>query len=429
MLIPNMKDIEFIDLKYVDLIGKLRHLTFPISYWEKVKKYGAGFDSSSLKGFKKTEKSDLVLLVDNNRTFIDPFYSDKTLSVFGNIYYPDRKTRYERDPRLILKKAIELVKKELKLDRILFLPELEFYVFSQVELTNSDTAQGYKIICDETEQIASGGYHQSPPNDLYSDQRNILVKMFQKCGIEVKYHHHEGGALAQMEIETVFTEASKSADDIIIAKYIIKNYFHKIGKFATFMPKPLKNKSGSGMHFHHILEKDGKSIFLGKKDQISQIGMNYINGILSHLESLCAFTNPTTNSYKRLTGGFETPKSASIGLADRTSAIRIPGYAKDQMPIEFRVSDATCNPYLTLSAILLAGLDGIRKKSNYLKPGQVPTSLQSAIYGLKNDQKYLTLDNIFPQELVDFWVDIKTKEDREMQHTPHPLEYLHYLDM
>lgn len=426
---PNIKDIEFIDLKYGDLIGKLRHLTFPISYLETVKKYGAGFDSSSLKGFKKTEKSDLVLLFDEQSTFIDPFYTQKTLSVFGNIYYPDRTTQYERDPRFILQKTVELVKKELKLDRILFLPELEFYVFSQVEITNSDTAQGFKLISDESESIASGGYHQAPPNDLYFNHRNNLIKMFGKCGIEVKYHHHEGGALAQMEIETVFTGASKTADNITIAKYIIRNYFHKLGKFVTFMPKPIKNRAGSGMHFHHILEKDGKSIFKGKKDQISSIGMNYVNGILSHLVSLCAFTNPTTNSYKRLTGGYETPKTASIGLADRTSAIRIPGYAKDRMPIEFRVSDATCNPYLALSAILLAGLDGVRKKGN-VKSGKVPDSLQSAIIdGLKNDQKYLTLDGIFPQELIDFWIETKTKEDQEIKNTPQPLEFLYYFDL
>lgn len=425
---PKYFDVEFIDVKYVDIIGKLRHLSLPISYFTTAKKYGVGFDSSSLKGFKKTEKSDLVLQIDHKSSFVDPFYSNKTLSVFGNIYYPDRLTPYERDPRLILKKAVELVKKELKLDQILFLPELEFYVFSQIELINSDTAQGFKIVSDEIEPIVSSGYHQTPPSDLYSDHRNKLVKIFKDCGIEVKYHHHEGGALAQMEIETVFTEATKSADDIIIAKYIIKNYFHKLGKFVTFMAKPFKNKSGSGMHFHHILKKDGKSIFKGKHNQISSIGLNYVNGILSHLVSLSAFTNPTTNSYKRLTGGFATPKSASIGLADRTSAIRIPGYAQDRMPIEFRVSDATCNPYLTLSAILLAGLDGTKNKKS-LKLGKVPNNLQEAIHGLKQDNQFLTRDGIFPKELIDFWIETKTQEVQEINYTPHPLEFQLYFDL
>jgi len=424
----NKKNIEFIDLKYVDLIGKLRHLTFPISYWEIVKNYGAGFDSSSLKGFKKTEKSDLVLLPDERFTFIDPFYTEKTLSIFGNIYYPDRITRYERDPRYILEKAIKIIKKELRVDRILFLPELEFYVFSQVEITNNSNTMGIRLISDETDTTAMSGYHQAPPHDFYANHRNQLVKMLQECGIEVKYHHHEGGALAQMEIETTFSDALKTPDNITISKYIIKNYFQKLGKFITFMPKPIKNKAGSGMHFHHILEKEGKSLFKGKKDALSTIGMNYVNGILSHLISLCAFTNPTTNSYKRLTGGFETPKTASIGLADRTSAIRIPGYAKDRMPIEFRVSDATCNPYLALSALLLAGLDGIRKKGG-LKPGKVPNTLQSAIDGLQEDQKYLTLDGIFPQALIDFWIEIKTKESEEIRNTPHPLEYVRYFDL
>jgi len=425
---PKSFDTEFIDLKYVDIIGKLRHLTFPISYWKTAKRTGAGFDSSSLKGFKKTEKSDMILLPDESNKFVDPFYTEKTSSLFAKMYYNDRITRYERDPRYILEKVTDLVKNELKVDKILFLPELEFYVFSKYKFTNTRTNICVKLESDEKASTISGAYHQAPPADRYSEHRHKLVNLFKKCGIDVKYHHHEGGEFGQLEIETTFTDALKTADNIIIAKYIIKNYFEQQGKFATFMPKPLKNKPGSGMHFHHILEKNGRSIFKSKDEKLSLIGEQYVNGILSHLATLSAFTNPTTNSYKRLTGGFETPKTASIGLADRTSAIRIPGYAKDTMVIEYRVGDGMCNPYLALSALLLAGLDGIKNKGK-LKLGKVPTSLISAINALKEDQKFLTPGHIFPQELIDFWIEAKTKEDQEINNAPNPLEFLYYFDI
>lgn len=424
----NTKNIEFIDLKYVDLIGKLRHLTFPISNWENVRKFGGGFDSSSLKGFKKTEKSDMVLLPDERNSFIDPFYDNKTLSVFAKIYYSDKIRRYERDPRYILEKVIALVKSELKVDKILFLPELEFYVFSKVKITNTPHNFGVHLSSEEKEAVITGAYHQAPPADFYSEHRNHLVRLFQDAGIEVKYHHHEGGEYGQSEIETLFADGLTSADNVIISKYLIKNYFHREGKFATFMPKPLKSKHGSGLHYHHILERQGKSLFKGKKDGLSSLGEHYVNGILSHLAALCAFTNPTTNSYKRLTGGFETPKAASIGMADRTSAIRIPGYAKENTPIEYRVGDATANPYFALVALLLAGLDGVRNKGK-LKPGKVPSSLNSAIYALNKDKKFLTLDGIFPQELIDFWIETKSREEQEINKTPNPLEYLYYFDL
>jgi glutamine synthetase len=425
---PKQKSYEFIDLKYVDLLGKLRHVTFPYSNYKTAQLVGIGFDSSSLKGFKKTEKSDMVLIPSLENAFIDPFYSDPTLSIFAKIYYIDRKTRYEREPRYILEKAIDLVIKELKLEEILFLAELEFYVFSQFEISQSNTKLTVTVESDEKESALTGSYHSAPPHDLYAEHRNKLAKLLKQCGIDVKYHHHEGGEFGQMEIETTFKDAAKTADNIIVAKYLIKNYFRSQGKYVTFMPKPIKNRHGSGMHYHHILEKNGHSIFKGAKGELSQIGEYYVSGILSHLAALAAFTNPTTNSYKRLTGGFETAKDASIGIADRTSAIRIPGYAKDQMPIEYRVGDATCNPYLALAALLLAGLDGVRNKGK-LKKGFVPTSLQDAVNELKKDSTFLTRDKIFVPELIDFWVQNKTRENLEIQHTPHPLEFVYYFNM
>ncbi len=425
---PKQKSYEFIDLKYVDLLGKLRHVTFPYTNFQTAKTVGIGFDSSSLKGFKRTEKSGMVLIPSLENAFIDPFYSDRTLSIFAQIYYIDRKTRYEREPRYILEKTIDTVKKELKLEEILFLAELEFYVFSQFEISQSNTKLTVTVESDEKESALTGSYHSAPPHDLYAEHRNKLAKLLKQCGIDVKYHHHEGGEFGQMEIETTFQDAVKTADNIIIAKYLIRNYFKAQGKYVTFMPKPIKDKHGSGMHFHHILEKNGHSIFKGAKGSLSQIGEYYVQGILSHLSAITALTNPTTNSYKRLTGGFETPQDATIGIADRTSAIRIPGYAKDQMPIEYRVGDATCNPYLALAALLLAGLDGVRNKGK-LKKGFVPISLQDAVNELKKDSIFLTRDKIFMPELIDFWVQNKTKESLEIQHTPHPLEFVYYFDM
>lgn len=494
--LKSISDADFIDLKYVDLLGKLRHITFPITYLKTARENGVGFDSSSLKGFKRTERSDLVLMPDEITSFIDPFYTAKTLSFFAEIYYPYRmrpketfsrrsehhtdriksvsdenqltrsqitRQRYEKDPRWILEKAINLIKKELDVDRILFLPELEFYVFNYVEfvsgiITQSTNQSGLKssqaliqsiresvcITTDGQVSAVTGAYHQAPPADIYADDRNQLVKILEACGVKVKYHHHEGGDLGQAEIETVYTEPLNTADNIILAKYIIRNYFQRQNKYVIFMPKPIKNRHGSGLHFHHILERDGKSLFKGKNDNLSAFGESYVNGILSHLASLCAFTNPTTNSYKRLGGSFETPREPTIGVADRTSAIRIPGYAED-FPIEYRVGDATCNPYLALAALLLAGLDGVRKSQTRiltksqkglsisnkddLKFSRIPTSLKSAINALKNDFEYLVCDDVFPKEIIDFWIETKDQEIQDINQTPHPLEFIYYADL
>jgi glutamine synthetase len=420
---------QYVDLKYVDLLGKLRHVTFPAEYLETAQVIGIGFDSSSLRGFKKTERSDMVLLPKKQTTgFLDPFYPLPTLSIFADIYYPDRKTRYERDPRYILEKAVEKVKAELKVNKILFLAELEFYVFCSFHINYTDTTCDYQLLSDEPGVRFLGVYHATAPTDLYADDRTKLSELLRKCGIGVKYHHHEGGEGGQLEIETTFDDALKTADHITIGKYLIRTYFQRQGKYVTFMPKPIKNRPGSGMHVHHLLEKNGQSIFKGKNDELSTVGQYYVQGILAHVPAISAFANPTTNSYKRLTGGFETPQDASFGISDRTSAIRIPGYARARMPIEYRVGDATANPYLTLAAILLAGLDGVRKKGKIAK-SYVPSSLTEAISGLKKDYHFLTADEIFPQDLIEFWCDFKLKEEHDIITTPHPLEFLYYFDL
>ncbi|MEO0131413.1 MAG: glutamine synthetase beta-grasp domain-containing protein [candidate division WOR-3 bacterium] len=420
---------QYVDLKYVDLLGKLRHVTFPAEHLTLAKTVGIGFDSSSLRGFKKTQKSDMVLLLRKTQTgFIDPFFPVPTISFFADIYYNDRKTRYERDPRYILEKATQKLQEELKVDKVLFLAELEFYVFDKFELSYQETGCFYQFTSQEKESRLFGAYHATAPTDLYAEDRTKLSELLKSCGIGVKYHHHEGGELGQMEIETTFAPALQTADHITLAKYLIRNYFHRQNKSVTFMPKPFKNRAGSGMHVHHLIEKAGQSVFKGKGNTLSPLGEKYVAGILAHIPAISAFANPTTNSYKRLTGGFETPEDAKIGISDRTSAIRIPGYAQARMPIEYRVGDATANPYLALAAIILAGLDGIRRNGQ-LSPSYVPSSLADSLASLEADREFLTADGIFPKELIEFWIEFKTKEITEIETTPHPLEYLYCFEL
>ncbi|MCS7258555.1 MAG: glutamine synthetase beta-grasp domain-containing protein [candidate division WOR-3 bacterium] len=426
---PKKVNYKYVDLKYVDLLGKLRHVTFPAERLTLAQTVGIGFDSSSLRGFKKTQKSDMVLILRKDaQGFLDPFFSQPTISFFADIYYNDRKTRYERDPRYILEKAVEKLKASLKVNNILFLAELEFYVFTNFEIAYDETQCMYRFTSDEKEAKLFSAYHATAPIDLYADHRNELSELLKSCQIDVKYHHHEGGELGQMEIETIFTDALKTADNITLAKYLIRNYFRRQNKYVTFMPKPFKNRAGSGMHVHHLIEKAGRSIFKGVGNELSEFGKHYVAGILAHIPAISAFANPTTNSYKRLSGGFETPEDATVGVSDRTSAIRIPGYAQARMPIEYRVGDATANPYLALAAIILAGLDGVNKKGK-LKPSYVPSSLKESITELKTDHEFLTADGIFPKELIDFWIEFKTKEIKDIEGTPHPLEFIYYFEL
>lgn len=423
------KKVKFIDLKYSDIFGRLRHITFPVNRFEKVVDEGLGFDGSSLPGFKPVIASDMVLLPDLTTGFIDPVHKQPTLSFFAEIYDPATGKRYERDPRFILKQAELKVKKELNCNKVLFQPEFEFYIFDRVEIIANKNLNYARLETEELQWEDKTGYHLAPPFDRSADLRSEIINILESVGIVAKYHHHEGGRFSQVEIETTFAPALTAADQILLVKYVVKNLAMSLGKSATFMPKPIYDEPGSGLHLHHYLVRDNRSLFANKsgKNKLSKLAVDYINGILAHTPSLCALTNPSTNSFRRLIGSFETPTSAFYSFSDRTAAIRIPGYVKSltDLAIEYRIPDATANPYFALAAILLAGLDGVKNKINLnrtTKKIAIPQTLNQALIELSKDHTYLTESRIFPKELIDIYTQAKAKEAESVAQRPHPFE-------
>jgi glutamine synthetase len=449
------KDIKFLDLKYSDLTGRLRHVTLPVEQLEHAVAEGVGFDSSAVAGFRTVDAGDMVLKPDLDSAFVDPFAHEPTVSCFAEIYESDGKHRYERDPRAVLQRAIAALKKETHADEVMVRPEFEFYLFNKAEFWTDQSSAVYRIETDELRHDDPSGfslfkgpaYHVAPPFDRSSDFRSELSLLMAKCGVPVKYHHHEGGRYSQVEVEPVFLPAMRSADGIMLGKYLVRNLAFKHDKSATFMPKPIFGEAGSGMHLHMFLlkkgsEDEGASLFGDDKGpaKLSKLALQYIGGILSHAPSLCAMTNPSTNSYRRLVPGYEAPVLVFFSVANRTAAIRIPGYVTKaaQMAMEYRIPDATANPYLSLAAVLMAGLDGIRTKAD---PGQplsgrldsldlgkraVPFSLVRALDELRQDSAYLTHDGVFSKETIDKWVEIKMDEVEAVARRPHPWEFSLY---
>lgn len=441
--------VKFIDLKYCDLWGRMRHVTLPIERLQDTVENGVGFDSSSVAGFGKVESGDMILRPDLNSAFVEPFVSEPTVSCFANIYDPNKGERYEHDPRFILEKAVSAVKKETGCDEIMVLTEFEFYLFNSAEFWTDESSAVYRVESEELKHDDQSGaalfkgsaYHVAPPFDRSGEFRSELARLMAECGIPVKYHHHEGGRFSQVEVEPGFLPAVKAGDGVMLSKYLVRNLAFKKGKSATFMPKPIYNEPGSGMHFHQFLEKRGVSLFGDQKAKtgISRLALHYIGGILEHVPSLCALTNPSTNSYRRLVPGYEAPTEAFFSVANRTAAIRIPGYIRNakKMAIEFRIPDATANPYLALAAILLAGLDGIKKRIDPGLPSKdkdkiakmrsracpVPVSLSTALKELARDHDYLTGDGIFTEETIKKWIELKMLEVEAVAKRPHPWEF------
>jgi glutamine synthetase len=424
------QSIEMVDFKVVDLFGRWHHITIPASQLSKSTfTDGIGIDASSYPGYKKVAAGDMKIIPDNTTVIIDPFHDLKTLSIVCDIFEPD-KTSYPRYPRNVAKKA-EQYMASTKQKVALFSPELEFYVFDEIRYTSGINQASYCL--DSTEAFwntgrqenpnlgykfpSQAGYHGIPPADSTFNLRSKLVKLIEESGIPVKYHHHEVGA-AQVEIEVPHNTLLASADAVMLMKYLIKNIAYQSGKVATFMPKPLYQQAGSGMHVHQYLS-DGKiSLFYDKDGYagLSQLALNYIGGLLKHGSALLAFTNPSTNSYKRLIPGYEAPVNLFYAAANRTAAVRIPMYDvnKQRERIEFRPPDATCNPYLALSAMLMAGLDGIENKIDPAAEGfgpfdvdiaempeqerasikALPSSLQDALNALRDDHDFLNLSYI-----------------------------------
>ncbi len=463
-----INEVKFIDFKLIDLQGRWHHLTITESrFTEDIIERGIGFDGSSY-GFLTVEKSDMVFKPDLSTAFIDPFIEMKTLVVLANIYTIDGKTeRFGGDPRYIAKKAEEYMKKTGIADKSLFGPEFEFYILDHISYQNSVNNIEVHLDSEQAEWNSKGefgknlgfkveyegGYHVDIPKDINYDLRNKMVYELEKHDIPVKYHHPEVGGPGQLEIELSFATLLEMADRTMKLKYILKNTAIDNGKTITFMPKPFYKEAGNGMHVHFHMFKDNKPLFYneGGYADFSEIGLYAIGGILKHSKALLAITNPSTNSYKRLVPGYEAPVSICFGMSNRSSVIRIPGYAKqpDKKRFEFRPSDATCNPYLAYAALLMAALDGIENKINptdegfgpfdvnifnlpqeeKLKIKALPKSLAEAADSLEKDYEFLLKGNVFTEGLIKDQIERIRKDFEEVSIIPHPKEYEKYYDL
>jgi glutamine synthetase len=428
--------VKHIDLKYASLTGTLHHITMPIERLEEINDEGVGADGSSLPGYKVVEKGDMLLLPDLSTLFFDPFFEEKTVSFLCSIYSPDTLKPFQRDTRHIARMAAQYLRRTLKTEAF-FQPELEFYIFEDCIFGEGPGHSHFKIVAeDETQDEPSypikrkRGYHIGAPEDKYYNIRNALVDILQYFKIKTKYHHHEVGSKGQMEVELLFEPLLASADNVFIAKYMFKCLCQKYKKYVTFMPKPLLGEPGSGLHLHQYLGSRTRSLFYSDKNKnnLSQLCLHYIAGILHHSRALCAITNPSTNSYKRLIPGFEAPTFADFGVGSRKTAVRLPKYIKHKkmMNIEYRIPDATTNPYLAMSAILLAGIDGIKNKYRVDKREKLPTNVYEAINALKQDHAFLLQNKVFSSDLIESWIEVKTKEFEEVHNRPHPYEYTLY---
>lgn len=458
------KKIEMIDLKFSDLWGRWRHVTLTAEQFSpRTLTSGVGFDGSSV-GLKSVKSGDMALIPDLSTGFVDPFWEIPTLSFICSAVEADTKQPFTRDPRVMLQRADEYLRNSGIADSSRWGPEFEFYIFDQVSVENNIHTASYRFTSCEANWNACepgqghyipihGGYHAIPPRDQLFGLRTEMVTKLQKCGVPVKYHHHEVGGPGQCEIETPMLGLLKSADAAMLVKYVTKMVAHLAGKSATFLPKPLFGEAGSGMHFHQQLLKDGGNLFYDASAPglLSQIALNYIGGLLWHAPAVLALTNPTTNSYRRLIPGFEAPVNAFFSSGNRSAAIRVPKYATepDAVRFEFRPPDATCNPYTAMAAMLMAGIDGIKKQIDPTQAGfgpidediftwtkekragikQLPTSLGEALRALQSDHDFLLEGNVFDEELIQNWITAKSKEEYEIQIRPHPYEIELYYDL
>jgi len=444
-------NIEMIDLKCIDLTGYLHHITLPVSQniLSKLLAEGVGFDGSSF-GFRKVENSDMILIPDLNTAVIDPFRSVPTLSFYANIFLTDEKrTPFSQDSRHLARQAETILKKVTGIDKSMWGPEFEFYIFSKVRFDTRTALSFYEI--EHAEEFFRNAYHAANPFDVYDDFRDEASKLLKRFGIDVKYHHHETGERGQQEIETYFYDLLTTADNVITTKYALFNFARQRDLFVTFMPKPMYQQPGNGLHLHLFLTKNGKNAFYkkGEYGNINETGRYFIGGLLKHGPALSAFTNPSTNSYKRLVPGFEAPVVLTYGRGNRASAIRIPKYVNNpaETRFEYRPPDATANPYLCLTAMLLAGIDGIVNKIDPVKEGFghsdkninddslkdhmhfLPRNLAEALDSLSLDRQFLKRGNLFTDELLDQWVTIKQQEIKSIGTMPHPFEFKLYFNL
>jgi glutamine synthetase len=455
-------EVELIDLKFTDLPGTWQHFTVPLGQFDdKVFSEGVGFDGSSIRGFKEIEESDMVLLPDLETFVIDKFGANPVASLICDVYEPGLKTRFHNDPRAISQKAEAYLKSTGIADTAYYGPEAEFFIFDRVEFGSDQNFSFYRIESGEANWAKNGdndgsgykirnklGYFPVSPLDQTLDIRRDMVAELHRLGVEVEKEHHEVATAGQAEIDIKYNNLLAMADKIMLFKYVVKNVVRKYGKTATFMPKPLFGDNGSGMHTHISLWKNGAPLFSDSKGYagLSQLALWFVGGLLAHGRSLMALCAPTTNSYKRLVPGYEAPTNLAYSARNRSAAIRIPMYNDSPVSkrIEFRPADASCNPYLAFSAMLMAGLDGIAKKTdpgesvdrNIYKLGenaaipQVPASLEQSLEALEKDNDYLLTGGVFTKKVIDTWIDYKrTGEHDAARLRPTPLEFETYYDV
>jgi glutamine synthetase len=458
------EEIEQIDLKFCDLWGRWHHVTVSVAGFDDgLMEQGIGFDGSSV-GFKGISSGDMVMVPDLATGFVDPFWELPTLSFLCTTLEADTRALFPYDPRSILQRSEGALRASGIADGSLWGPEFEFYVFNQVAYENTMNVASYRVESDEAgwssgeaghayQAPIQGGYHAIPPRDHLHNLRSRICERLDEAGVRVKYHHHEVGGPGQCEIETPLMPAVAAADACMLVKYMARMTALEYGMTATFMPKPLYGEAGSGMHFHQRLHRGADNLFFDAAGYacLSDEARWYIGGLLEHGAALLAFTNPSSNSYRRLVPGFEAPVSAIYSAGNRSAAVRIPKYANrpESARIEFRPPDATGNPYLSIAVQLLAGLDGIRRRLDPEKLGfgpvdedifswpeerrrsitALPSSLEEALDALEADHQFLLEGGVFSPELIERWLAKKRDERRQVSDRPHPYEFELYYDL
>ncbi|MCA9733941.1 MAG: type I glutamate--ammonia ligase [Deferribacteres bacterium] len=455
---------EILDLRFMDFPGLWQHFSTPISLLdESLFEDGVGFDGSSIRGWQAINESDMIIVPDPNTAVIDPFMEHKTLMMICDVHDPITRQKYSRCPRNIAQKAEAYVKSSGIADTAYFGPEAEFFIFDDVRFQTNEHSGFYYIDSiegrwnsgkDEGPNLAykpryKEGYFPLPPFDKFHDMRSEMVMTMIACGLEVEAHHHEVATGGQAEIDLKFGSLVKMADHLQMYKYIIKNVAYKHGKTVTFMPKPLFNDNGSGMHVHQSLWKGDEPLFAGSGYAgLSETALYYIGGLLKHAPALIALTNPTTNSFKRLVPGYEAPVNLAYSMRNRSASCRIPMYSNSPKAkrVEFRCPDPSSNAYLAFSAMLMAGIDGIKNK---IHPGEpldkdiydlspeelagvpsTPGSLDEALSELEKDHSFLLQGDVFTEDVIETWIAYKREHEVDpVRLRPHPHEFELYFDI
>jgi glutamine synthetase len=461
--------VEIVDVRFADLPGLMQHFSIPThELTEEAFEEGYGFDGSSIRGFQEIQESDMLLIPDPNTAVIDPFRRHKTLNLNCFVQDPVTGEDYTRDPRNIARKAEAYVASTGIADTAYFGPEPEFYIFSGVRFDQNQHSgfyflesiegvwnAGEEIELDGTPNLGykpryKEGYFPVPPMDHFQDVRSEMALVMERLGIEIEVQHHEVGTAGQAEIDMRFDTLLRMADKVMLYKYVVKNVAREHGLSVTFMPKPIFQDNGSGMHTHQSLWKGGEPLFFDENGYagVSDVGRWYIGGLLKHAPAILAFANPTTNSYKRLVPGYEAPVNLVYSQRNRSAACRIPLYSKSPKAkrVEFRCPDPSCNPYLAFSAMLMAGLDGVQNRIEPPDPvdkdiydlppeelkdiPQVPGSLEAVLESLEADHEFLLKGDVFTTDVIETWIDYKrTHELAEVNLRPHPWEFYLYYDI